>query len=79
VPGERLLDAALETAETIAANTPFGVWMTKEVMWSNLEAPSLRAAIDTENRTQILSAMTVDHREAVRSFLEKRPPVYLNH
>ncbi len=51
VPGERLLDAALETAETIAANTPFGVWMTKEVMWSNLEAPSLRAAIDTENRT----------------------------
>jgi enoyl-CoA hydratase len=76
---DRLLDAALETAELIAANSPFGVWMTKEVMWSNLEAPSLRAAIDLENRTQILSAMTKDHREAVHSFLEKRPPVYRNH
>lgn len=76
---ERLLDVALDTAEVIAGNSPFGVWMTKEVMWSNLEVPSLRAAIDLENRTQILSAMTKDHREAVHSFLEKRPPVYCNH
>ncbi|MDF3309226.1 enoyl-CoA hydratase/isomerase family protein [Rhodococcus sp. NPDC057014] len=74
-----LIDAALGTAEAIAQNTPFGVWMTKEVMWSNLEVPSLRAAIDLENRTQILAAMTKDHREAVKSFLEKRPPEYLNH
>ncbi|WP_280426324.1 enoyl-CoA hydratase-related protein [Nocardia carnea] len=78
-PADRLLEAALEAAEAIAGNSPFGVWMTKEVMWSNLEVPSLRAAIDLENRTQILSAMTKDHREAVHSFLEKRPPVYRNH
>lgn len=76
---DRLLDSALETAAAIAGNSPFGVWMTKEVMWSNLEVPSLRAAIDLENRTQILGAMTKDHREAVHSFLEKRPPVYRNH
>ncbi|WP_439032248.1 enoyl-CoA hydratase/isomerase family protein [Gordonia terrae] len=79
VPGDDLLDRALDTAENIARNSPFGVWMTKEVMWSNLEAPSLRAAMDLENRTQILAAMTRDHREAVQSFLEKRPPVYRNH
>ncbi|MFE7419058.1 enoyl-CoA hydratase/isomerase family protein [Rhodococcus sp. NPDC057529] len=78
-PAERLLDSALDTAENIARNSPFGVWMTKEVMWSNLEVSSLRAAIDLENRTQILAAMTKDHREAVYSFLEKRPPVYQNH
>ncbi len=77
-PADRLLDAALDTAEVIARNSPFGVWMTKEAMWSNLETPSLRAAIDLENRTQILAAMTRDHREAVHSFLEKRPPVYRN-
>jgi len=58
VPEDQLLDAALETASLIAANSPFGVWMTKEVMWSNLEVSSLQAAIDLENRTQILSSMT---------------------
>jgi enoyl-CoA hydratase len=73
-----LLDAAIEKAELIAANSPMGVWMTKEVLWSNLEIPSFRAAIDLENRTQILCALTKDHREAVQAFLEKRPAEYLN-
>jgi enoyl-CoA hydratase len=73
-----LLDAAVHKAELIASNSPMGVWMTKEVLWSNLEAASFRAAIDLENRTQILCSLTQDHREAVDSFLEKRPAVYLN-
>ncbi|MDM7488372.1 enoyl-CoA hydratase-related protein [Rhodococcus sp. GXMU-t2271] len=78
-PADELLDVALDTAEAIARNSPFGVWMTKEVMWSNLEVPSMRAAIDLENRTQILSSLTRDHKEAVVSFLEKRPPQFRNH
>ncbi|NED63395.1 enoyl-CoA hydratase/isomerase family protein, partial [Streptomyces sp. SID10244] len=78
VEPDALLETALDTAECIARNSPFGVWMTKEVMWSNLEVSSLQSAIDLENRTQILSAMTKDHREAVTSFLEKRAPVYQN-
>ncbi|QHG81902.1 MULTISPECIES: enoyl-CoA hydratase/isomerase family protein [Rhodococcus] len=78
-PADTLLDTALDTAEAIAQNSPFGVWMTKEVMWSNLETPSMRAAIDLENRTQILSSLTRDHKEAVVSFLEKRPPEFRNH
>ncbi|UGQ40333.1 enoyl-CoA hydratase/isomerase family protein [Rhodococcus aetherivorans] len=78
-PVDKLLDVALDTAGAIAQNSPFGVWMTKEVMWSNLEAPSMRAAIDLENRTQILSSLTRDHKEAVVSFLEKRPPAFQNH
>lgn len=68
------VDAALEIAEAIAANSPFGVWMTKEVMWSQLEVGSLQAGIDLENRTQILSTFSDDHREAVAAFTEKRPP-----
>lgn len=75
---EDLLPAALEKAEAIAENSPFGVWMTKEVLWSNLEIPSFRAGIDLENRTQILATTTKDHHEAVQAFLEKRPPVYQN-
>ena len=76
VPDGEVVDAAREIAELIAANSPFGVWMTKEVMWSNLETGSLQAAIDLENRTQILSSTTGDMREAVTAFFEKRPPEF---
>jgi len=71
-----LQDAALETAGLIAANAPWGVRMTKEVMWSQLEVGSLQAGIDLENRTQVLSSMTGDMQEAMAAFLEKRPPRY---
>ena len=76
VPDGELLDAALETAALIAANSPWGVRMTKEVAWSQLEVGSLQAGIDLENRTQILSSCTEDMREAMAAFLEKRPPTY---
>ena len=65
VPDEELQSAALETAALIAANAPWGVRMTKEVMWSQLEVGSLQAGIDLENRTQVLSSMTNDMQEAV--------------
>ncbi len=68
--------AALEQADLILANSPFGVQMTKEVMWSQLEVGSLHAGIDLENRTQLLTAQTEDLAEAMRAFLEKRPPEF---
>jgi enoyl-CoA hydratase len=74
VPDAELMDAALETAKLIVANSPWGIRMTKEVMWSQLEVGSLQAGIDLENRTQVVSTMTGDMREAVAAFLEKRPP-----
>ena len=72
----KALEAALDTARLIATNSPFGVWMTKEVMWANLEVASLGAGMDLENRTQVLGLMTKDHLEAVDAFLSKRPPVF---
>ncbi|RFU21499.1 enoyl-CoA hydratase/isomerase family protein [Geodermatophilus marinus] len=74
VPDEELLDAALGTARAVLANSPMGVRMTKEVMWSQLEVSSLQAGIDLENRTQILSSFTGDHREAALAFRERRSP-----
>ncbi|HVB52130.1 MAG TPA: enoyl-CoA hydratase-related protein [Acidimicrobiales bacterium] len=71
-----VMSAALDCARLIRANSPFGVWMTKEVSWSNLETASLRAAIDLENRTQILATMTGDMREAVTAWREKRAPTF---
>ncbi len=69
-----LLDAALAEAELILANGPFGVRMTKEVMWSQLEIGSMQAGIDLENRTQILSSFAGDMEEAMAAFMAKRPP-----
>lgn len=76
VPDGAVVDAALETARLIRGNSPIGVWMTKEVMWSNLEVPSMQAGIDLENRSQIIATSTDDHREAVAAFLETRDPVF---
>lgn len=78
VDDEALLDRALATAALICRNTPFGVQMTKEVMWSALEIPGLQAAIDLENRTQIMTSFTEDHREAMTAFVQKRDPDYRN-
>lgn len=69
VDDDTLLDEAMHTAELIAGNSPMGVWMTKEVMWSNLEVGSLQAGIDMENRTQILTSGTEDSRRAMAGFL----------
>jgi enoyl-CoA hydratase len=76
VPDVGVLESALETAELIVGNSPFGVRMTKEVMWSQLEIGSLQAGIDLENRTQVLSSFTGDLTEAMAAFMEKRPPKF---
>jgi enoyl-CoA hydratase len=78
VPADELLTAALEVAGRILANSPFGVRMTKEVMWANLEAPSLQAAMELEIRNQLLCAHTKDQGEAVAAFLERRPPLFVD-
>ncbi|MGW1545865.1 enoyl-CoA hydratase/isomerase family protein [Streptomyces sp. NPDC002346] len=78
VPRAELLDTALEVARSIAALSPYGVRMTKQVMWSQLEISSQVAGLDLENRTQVSAAATADHREAVAAFLDKRDPVFHN-
>jgi enoyl-CoA hydratase len=74
VEDDRLLDEALHTAGLMAANSPWGVRMTKQVMWSQLEVGSLRAGMELENRTQVLSTYTGDVAEAMAAFQERRPP-----
>ncbi len=78
VAEDALLDAAYAKADEVMRNTPFGVALTKEGMWSALEIPGMQAAIDMENRQQIMASATADHVEAMKAFLEKRPPSYEN-
>jgi hypothetical protein len=53
-----LLPTVLAKAAEIAAHAPLAVWMTKETMWQNVDAPSLRHALDLENRTQVMCTAT---------------------
>jgi len=76
VDDDALLPAAYAKAGEIMANAPMGVAMTKEGMWSALEIPGMQAAIDLENRQQIMISATADHLEALAAFLERRPPSY---
>jgi enoyl-CoA hydratase len=76
VPQEALLEAALSKAEEIKLNTPLGVALTKEGMWSALEIPGMQAAIDLENRQQIMASFSDDARETRRARSEGRPAKY---
>jgi len=68
-----VVDRALETARLIVANPPLAVWMTKETMWQTVDAPSLRHALDMENRTQVMCTATGELSEAFAAFREGRP------
>jgi enoyl-CoA hydratase len=70
-----LLGAALDVADQICAHSPHGVAMTKRVLWSNLETGSLEAAIDLENRNQLLVRLTTQNlHEAISARKQKRRP-----
>jgi enoyl-CoA hydratase len=72
VDDDRLLPRAMELARAIAANSAFGVWMTKRGTWANVEAGSLQAAIELENRTQMLVRTTGDLARAAKALLSRR-------
>ena len=71
--GDRLPARSIEAAEQIAAWSPWGVRLTKQGMWSALETPSEQAAIEYEDRQQIMATHGAAPPEAVAAFLEKRP------
>jgi enoyl-CoA hydratase len=73
VPGDGLADRAIEGAAHIASLAPWGVRLTKQGMWSALEIPSEQAAIEFEDRQQIMSTFGIAPPEAVTAFLKKRP------
>jgi enoyl-CoA hydratase len=76
VPDGELLELALDTAVHMCELSPFGLQMTKQCIWANTEIPSLQAAIDFENRNQLLAGYTGNLDEAIAAWREKRKPVY---
>jgi enoyl-CoA hydratase len=73
VDDDALAARALQAAQQIAAWAPWGVRLTKQGMWTALELPSERAAVEYEDRQQIMATHGAAPPEAVAAFLEKRP------
>ncbi len=69
---DEVLETALSIAETLCGYGKFGVESTKQVLWANLEAASLEAALHLENRSQILSSTSGDMQAAKEAF-RRRP------
>ncbi len=67
---------ALELAAQVAANTPFGMWMTKDALWASIEGTSLETMIALEGRSQVLALLTDDAREKRNATAERRPPEF---
>lgn len=74
---DKVVDVAVDMAEDMVSRlSPFGMELTKQALWANLEAGSLRAAMDLENHSQLLAGHTGNLDEAMAAFREKRPPRY---
>jgi enoyl-CoA hydratase/carnithine racemase len=74
VPADKLMEEAMALANDIASNPPLCVRSIKQLL--NGHDEDLSDILPIESASNIPSAGSEDRLEAVRSFLEKRPPVY---
>jgi enoyl-CoA hydratase/carnithine racemase len=72
VADSAVLDEALTIAETLCGYGKFGLESTKQVLWANLDASSLEAALHLENRSQILASTGGVMGEATEAFRHRQ-------
>jgi enoyl-CoA hydratase len=70
------LDEALAAARAMCEFSPYGLSMTKQALWANLEVGSLETAIELEDRNQLMLGFTENLQEAIRAFDAGRRPAY---
>lgn len=75
VPHQELMDEARDYARRIAAHPPQAVRLTKRLLRESQHV-SLATALEMAAAYQALAYHTNDHEEAVRAFIERRPPVF---
>jgi enoyl-CoA hydratase len=78
VPDDELLDEARGMAASMVRYSHYGLEMTKQALWTELEIASLDAAIEFEDRNQLMAGFTDNLPEAIRAFDHDREPVYLD-
>ncbi|GGL10012.1 enoyl-CoA hydratase/isomerase family protein [Nocardia jinanensis] len=75
---DELWTTAARLGGEIAANSPFGVRLTKQALRYGVDAPGWSAAVEFENRNQLLASRTADMAEALTAVREKRAPIFEN-
>lgn len=75
VPADELDDFVGGWAARLAAGPPLALSMTK-AMLNNSIAPSIEHALEVEGYAQSVNFGTQDAGEAMRAFIEKRPPTF---
>jgi 2-(1,2-epoxy-1,2-dihydrophenyl)acetyl-CoA isomerase len=76
VSHDQLLPEAMALAGEIAGNPPEAVWAAKRLLHQNAVEADLRRVV-TQEVYSIREMRTLpDHAEAVRAFMEKRPPKF---
>jgi len=68
VADESLMDTAMETARMMLTKSRLGLQLTKEALTRNLDAPSLEAAIELEDRNQTICVVSPEFKDAVKKF-----------
>lgn len=76
VADDALLDEALTMAATMARYSHHGLEATKQSLWVEQEISSLHAAIEFEDRNQLMAGFTDNLPEAIRAFDQGRTPQY---
>lgn len=71
VPRPQLMETALGYARTMAAKSMGGLRQTKRVLDQNIDAPSLAAAMEIENRNQTLLVFSGNFAQLVKNFVQK--------
>ena len=70
VPREQLLDEALSHARLMTAKSFGALKLTKRVLDQNIDAPSLEAAVNVENRNQAIMVFSGEFFKLIQSFLK---------
>lgn len=75
-PDDAMEHAAQEFIDAMLRTAPLGLRITKETLNSVLKINDLNAVIELEAHAQSICGRGPDFEEAMKAFLEKRPPQY---
>jgi enoyl-CoA hydratase len=76
VPGAELAARVERTVADLLVAPPLSLALTKQGMWLSLEIPSFDAAVEVENRQQVLASATADSDEAMATYRARTAPSY---
>ena len=75
VPAQTLLQETFEIAKTITDRAPVAVRLAKEAVNKSFEM-TLKDGMDFERRNFYLTFSSLDQKEGMKAFMEKRSPTY---